>query len=307
MPHISNPKAEELLDKELKVLDKGFIRLVDYMGSDQRIVDSARVSYQGGTKKVRNDSTLLRYLLRHKHTTPFEKIRFEFHVKLPIFVARQWMRHRMGTFNELSARYSVMPDEFYYPESFRKQSLSNKQGSGEDLSDKENKNYLNKLKTFCEVDAYGLYQSMIDNNVARELARMVLPVNIYTEFYWTVDLWNLMHFMKLRSDSHAQLEIQAYSLKLEECVQAVCPDAYDAFCDYHKESKTLTRIEALLIEEILNSPDLFKDKSGKQSKVEYFSSFFDKRGMKTKSSNGNYTREFVEFLNKFNIDHDPSI
>lgn len=296
MPHQSSPQAEELLDQEIKVLDKGFIRLVDFMGSDQRIVDAARVSYQAGTKTLRTDEQLIRYLLRHKHTTPLEKVRFEFHVKLPIFVARQWMRHRMGSFNEMSARYSVLPDEFYYPETLRAQSGSNKQGSEGTISAKNERIGQEYLKEHTD-RAYGLYTDMLDNGIARELARMVLPVNIYTQFYWTVDLWNLLHFMKLRSDPHAQWEIQEYSRVLEACVKAVAPFTYQAFVDYVRDAINFSGPEKNAIVAMLdralfsfsNEPDLVVEKYAKSA------------GMTTRTPSDKLTREFKELLVKLGL------
>ena len=297
MPHMTTPVADSLIDQDLEVLDKGFVRLVDYMGGDQRITDSARVSYQGGTKQVREDSQLIRYLLRHKHTTPFEKVRFEFHVKLPIFVARQWMRHRMGTFNELSARYSVMPDEFYYPDQYRTQSTTNKQGSGGVLEPPENAVQHTLVKELCE-DAYFRYQQMLKAGVTREQARMVLPVNIYTQFYWTVDLWNLMHFMKLRSDSHAQWEIQEYSRRLEMCVEAVCPNAYAAFIDYHRDSQTFSGPETTILTDWIDS----KARAHSENVGLTLEIMCKDRGMTTRTPSGKLSREFQEFLGKLNVD-----
>ena len=183
-------------ERVIKCLDKGFVELIDWMGDDKRIVDAARVSHQDGTTKVHDDRGLIRYLLRKLHTTPFEKIRFEFHVKLPILVARQWMRHRTGSFNEISARYSILSDDFYIPDELRTQSESNKQGSSEKIveeilmGDPLNQSSMHPsdfLEEVCD-EAYANYITLLDNGTARELARCVLPVHIYTEFYWTVDL-----------------------------------------------------------------------------------------------------------------------
>lgn len=214
--------------KQIDVLDKGFVRLVDSMGNDNRIVQAARVSTGAGTKTPEEDTKLIGYLMRNQHWTPFEKVRFEFHVKLPIFVARQWMRHRMGSFNELSARYSEMPDEFWQPEpaDLRAQSKTNKQVGegaleGGDLTvDGFNQAY---------VSAYGYYTWLLSRGVAREQARAVLPVGLYTQFYWTVDLRNLMAFLALRLDAHAQREIQIYGEALLELARPIAPVAFAAW------------------------------------------------------------------------------
>lgn len=250
---------------EVKCLDHGFVRLIDYMGNDKRIVDAARVSYQQGTTKVSSDRDLIRYLLRHLHTTPFEKVRFEFHVKAPIFVARQWMRHRMGSFNEVSARYSVMPDEFYVPDPVRKQSESNKQGSSDETVDEfkptptanpiDVRLYLKEV-TFA--NAYKDYKALLEAGVARELARCVLPTSLYTEFYWTVDLWNLMHFLRLRIDSHAQKEIQVYGQAILQLVKEHCDLEYamEAFQDYILDKPNISKYELEVLRSVISELDI---------------------------------------------------
>lgn len=224
-------------DTIIHVLDHGVVRLVDHMGDDRRIVDAARVSYQKGTKATSDDRGLIRYLLRNRHTTPFEKVRFEFHVKLPIFIARQWMRHRMGSFNEISARYSEAEDCFYTPRQMRKQSKSNRQGSSGETIDVDIEG------TYSS--AYEEYTALLEQGVAREQARTVLPVGIYTEFYWTVDLWNLMHFLSLRLDGHAQQEIQDYGRAILSLVREHCDLGYslEAFQDYILDAPNLTKYE----------------------------------------------------------------
>ena len=207
---------------EKRVLDKGFVRLVDSMGDDSRVVQAARVSYGEGTKTKRQDEALIDYLMRHRHTSPFEKVVFEFHVKAPIFVARQWMRHRTGSFNEVSARYSQMPEEFYEPRGWRLQAKDNKQGSEGRLDE--------PLNVLATVDyrgavkaAWKAYSALLAKGVSREMARMVLPVSLYTEFYWTVNLHNLLHFLELRLDRHAQEEIRAYAQAILELIEPVVP------------------------------------------------------------------------------------
>lgn len=224
--------AEQLLDQELRVLDHGFVRLVDYLGGDARIVQSARVSYGAGTKTKRQDRGLIHYLLRNEHTSPFEQVVLTFHLKMPIFVARQWVRHRTARMNEISGRYSIMRDEFYLPEEdqMRVQSTDNKQGRGGDLVPEAA-----RLRAEMEADQrqiYAHYEGMLESGLAREIARTNLPLSLYTEFYWQIDLHNLFHFMRLRLDAHAQYEIRVFAERLAECAKAVAPLAYEAFEKY---------------------------------------------------------------------------
>ena len=231
MAHIQVPEAEALLDKEIKVLDHGFVRLVDYMGSDARIVQTARVSYGDGTKTVREDAGLIDYLLRHEHTSPFEHVVFEFHAKMPIFVARQWIRHRTARLNEISGRYCVIKDEFYVPqkEHINFQSKDNKQGRAVDDVPPGLRERVVELLSRDQENVYKNYEEMIDDDIARELARINLPLSTYTEWYWQMDLKNMFHFLKLRMDHHAQWEIQEYGRAMAQIVRAVCPLAYDSF------------------------------------------------------------------------------
>ena len=231
MAHIIVSEAEKILDKEIKVLDHGFVRLVDYMGSDARIVQTARVSYGEGTKTLREDAGLIDYLLRHEHTSPFEHVIFEFHAKMPIFVARQWIRHRTARLNEISGRYSVIKDEFYVPEavSINFQSKDNKQGRAVDDVPPELKEKVINLLAEDQQSVYKNYEEMIEDDIARELARINLPLSTYTEWYWQMDLKNMFHFLKLRMDHHAQWEIQEYGRAMAQIVKAVCPLAYDSF------------------------------------------------------------------------------
>jgi len=232
MAHIIVPEAEVLLDKEIKVLDRGFIRLVDYMGGDDRIVQTARVSYGIGTKTLRQDAGLIDYLLRHEHTSPFEHVVFEFHCKMPIFVARQWIRHRTARLNEISGRYSVMTDEFYLPprDQISLQSVDNKQGRNPEDVPPELQDKVLELLRKDQESVYKNYEEMIEeDDIARELARINLPLSLYTEWYWQMDLKNMFHFLRLRMDSHAQWEIQEYGRAMAKVVKAVCPLAYESF------------------------------------------------------------------------------
>lgn len=231
MARITVPAAEDLLDREIKVLDKGFVRLVDYMGGDARIVQTARVSYGAGTKTVREDAGLIDYLLRHEHTSPFEHVIFELHCKMPIFVARQWIRHRTARLNEISGRYSVMKDEFYLPprEHISLQSTDNKQGRQQESVPAELQDKVLDLLKQDQSASYANYTEILNDGIARELARINLPLSMYTEWYWQMDLKNMLHFLKLRMDRHAQWEIQEYARAIAGIVRAVCPLAYESF------------------------------------------------------------------------------
>ncbi len=235
MAHIINEEAEKLLDKEIPVLDKGFVRLVDYMGSDQRIVQAARVSYGGGTKTVRQDKGLINYLLKNDHTSPFEQVILTFHAKMPIFVARQWVRHRTARLNEISGRYSIMKDEFYLPnkDQFRTQSQDNKQARSDEILDENLSDKFIQQMDKDQKDIFNHYEEMIESGLAREIARANLPLSLYTEWYWQIDLHNLFHFLRLRLDSHAQYEIRVYAEAMAQCAKAVAPLAYEAF-EQHK-------------------------------------------------------------------------
>ncbi len=228
---------EALLYKPIPVLDHGLIRVIDYMGDDAAITQAARVSYGAGTKHVSNDEGLIRYLMRHWHSTPFEMCEVKFHVKLPVFVARQWIRHRTANVNEYSARYSILDREFYIPapEHLAAQSTVNNQGRGEVLSGEESARVLALLKADA-AQAYDHYEAMLSQEgqqgLARELARMNLPMNIYTQWYWKCDLHNLFHFLRLRADAHAQYEIRVYAEAMAAVVKDWVPLAYAAFEDY---------------------------------------------------------------------------
>jgi thymidylate synthase (FAD) len=231
MPHCIVPAAEEILDKEFPVLDKGFVRLVDYLGGDERIVQAARVSYGAGTKSFREDSGLIDHLLRNEHTSPFEQVILTFHVKLPIFVARQWIRHRTARVNEISGRYSVMKDDFYVPapEAIALQSADNRQGrSAEALPGAEAKSHIARMEA-AQKAAYAEYSALVEAGIARELARIDLPLSLYTEWYWQIDLHNLFRFIMLRLDPHAQMEIREYARVLLDIARAVAPAACGSF------------------------------------------------------------------------------
>ena len=236
----------------IKCLDKGFVRLVDSMGGDYAIVQAARVSYGQGTSKVSQDRGLIRYLMRHRHTTPFEMVEFKFHCKMPIFVARQWVRHRTANINEYSLRYSEARDEFYFPdpEHIQFQSALNKQGRSGEVPLELKQKVLDYFKEISE-RSFTMYQELNEAGIARELARSLLPVNIYTEWYWKNDLHNLLHFIGLRSDSHAQYEIRVYSDAMAESVKAVAPFAWEAYQDYVVHGMRFSRIEQNLLEKQL--------------------------------------------------------
>jgi thymidylate synthase (FAD) len=230
MAHCVVPEAEAILDREFPVLDKGFVRLVDYLGGDERVVQSARVSYGAGTKTFREDAGLIDYLLRNRHTSPFEQVVMTFHIKLPIFVARQWIRHRTARLNEISGRYSVMNDDFYIPapEDVSLQSTDNKQGRSGAVDPEE----AEKVRAGFEAaqkKAYGDYRELVDRGIARELARINLPLSVYTEWYWQIDLHNLFHFLELRLDPHAQKEIRLYAEILFDIAKKTAPRCCASF------------------------------------------------------------------------------
>jgi len=244
--------AEALLDQEIKVLDKGFVRLIDYMGGDQRIVQSARVSYGAGTKSYRQDRGLIHYLIRNWHTSPFEQVQLSFHTKMPIFVARQWVRHRTARLNEISGRYSVMKDEFYLPkpEHVCYQSESNKQGRSDSVPFDEALAIITAMEREQKA-AYSGYEGLLEKGVARELARTNLPISLYTEWYWQIDLHNLFHFLRLRMDAHAQYEIRVFGEALARCAKAVAPIAYEAFEEHVLGAVTFSRAESEALASLL--------------------------------------------------------
>jgi thymidylate synthase (FAD) len=251
MERITNKQLDEILGKEYPCLDHGFVRLIDYMGSDQAIVQAARVSYGKGTKQVHQDRGLIRYLMRHQHTTPFEMVEFKFHCKLPIFVARQWIRHRTASVNEYSLRYSEAQNEFYVPDPavIRKQSETNRQGrSGESVPEELQEQALDIFKQHTQ-QLWNDYQKLEQMEIARELARINLPVSLYTEWYWKINLHNLLHFLKLRLDPTAQYEIRVYAEAIAEIVKIAAPITWEAFEDFMLYAKNFSRSEL----EILNT------------------------------------------------------
>ena len=240
----------DITGQNIPVHDHGFVRVIDTMGDDAAIVQAARVSYGDGTKGVSSDQGLLNYLMKHRHTSPFEMCEIKTHLKMPIFVARQWIRHRTANVNEISGRYSVLANEFYMPDTWYSQSADNKQGSGEAL---EGQVHITDSYNRAVGEALGWYDLAVTsagnpkNNMAREQARFVLPLSTYTEMYWKIDLHNLFHFIKLRDHAHAQKEIRDYAVALSDFVAAWCPMAYAAWVEYQRDAVTLSKsqMEAL--------------------------------------------------------------
>jgi thymidylate synthase (FAD) len=262
-----SPGMEAHLYTAIPVLDHGFVRVIDYMGDDAAICQAARVSYGRGTKSVQNDEGLIRYLMRHWHSTPFEMCEVKLHVKLPVFVARQWIRHRTANVNEYSARYSILDREFYIPapEHLAAQSVVNNQGRGAALEGEEAARVLDILKTDAN-RAYDHYEQMISQEgqlgLARELARMNLPANIYTQWYWKVDLHNLLHFLRLRADAHAQYEIRVYAEAICKVVADWVPFAYKAFEDYRMGGATMSATALDCVRRMLKGEAVTQETSG---------------------------------------------
>ena len=297
------PALEEILYQPIPVLDHGFVRVIDYMGDDAAIVQAARVSYGRGTKKKSDDIGLIRYLMRHRHTTPFEMCEIKLHVKLPIFVARQWIRHRTANVNEYSARYSILDREFYVPdkehlralkaeEKYRKapgqkpltlfeevqlsatgkQSEHNKQGRDDFLDRGEAREVIERIQK-DSTSAYTAYMYLLNDEshpkfspdrkgLTRELARMILPVNYYTQWYWKIDLYNLMHFLSLRADSHAQYEIRIYAEEILKIMQRWVPATYQAFCDYRFGGENLSAQGLAIVKRLIAGEKVTQDNSG---------------------------------------------
>ena len=262
-----SPGMESHLYTAYPVLDHGFVRVIDYMGDDAAICQAARVSYGKGTKSVQNDEGLIRYLMRHWHSTPFEMCELKLHVKLPVFVARQWIRHRTANVNEYSARYSILDREFYIPapDKVAAQSVVNNQGRGEVLTGAEATQVLEILKA-DSTRAYDNYEAMISQDgqqgLARELARMNLPANIYTQWYWKVDLHNLFHFLRLRADAHAQYEIRVYADEICKIVADWVPFAYRAFEDYRMGGATLSATALDCVRRMVAGEQVTQETSG---------------------------------------------
>ena len=268
-------ELEKILYKAIPILDHGFIRVVDYMGDDTSIVQAARVSYGKGTKKVSTDSGLIKYLMRHWHSTPFEMCEIKYHVKLPIFIARQWIRHRTANVNEYSARYSILDKEFYLPapEHLAAQSKINRQGRGDVLDGEKAKQVLDLLKGDAE-QTYNNYETMLNERydgtvveenqvgLARELARMNLTLNTYTQWYWKTDLLNLMNFLRLRADHHAQYEIRAYADAMLDTVKKWVPITYEAFMDYRVGGTEVSGKGKAVIQKLIKGEEISVEKSG---------------------------------------------
>jgi len=285
---VTSPELEKILYEAIPILDHGFIRVVDYMGDDSSIVQSARVSYGKGTKKVSTDSGLIKYLMRHRHSTPFEMCEIKYHVKLPIFVARQWIRHRTANINEYSARYSILDKEFYLPskENLAAQSTSNRQGRGKTINGKQADNILEMLKKDAE-QTYNNYETMLNERydgtiidetnqgLARELARMNLTLNTYTQWYWKTDLLNLLNFLSLRADSHAQYEIRAYAQAMTETLKKWVPITFEAFMDYRVGAMELSAKGKAVIQKMIKgeSCDFESSKLSKREWNELMQSF----------------------------------
>jgi thymidylate synthase (FAD) len=269
------PELEEILYEAIPVLDHGFIRVVDYMGDDGAVVQAARVSYGRGTRKVSEDRGLINYLMRHRHTTPFEMCEIKYHIKLPIFVARQWIRHRTANVNEYSARYSILDNEFYIPapEHLAAQSSVNRQGRGDVLEGAEAERVYELLRE-DSARGYAHYQEMLNEDdtgdvidesrdgLARELARMNLSLNIYTQWYWKIDLHNLMHFLGLRADEHAQYEIRAYADAMLETVKRWVPLCFDAFVAYHVGGTRLSEKGLAVVKRLIAGEPVERQSSG---------------------------------------------
>ena len=272
---VTAPELEKILYEAIPVLDHGFIRVIDYMGDDTSIVQAARVSYGKGTKKVSTDSGLIKYLMRHWHSTPFEMCEIKYHIKLPIFIARQWIRHRTANVNEYSARYSILDKEFYLPskENLAAQSSTNRQGRGEILEGDQAENVLKLLKNDAE-QTYRNYETMLNekydgskidessNGLARELARMNLTLNTYTQWYWKTDLLNLMNFLRLRADHHAQYEIRAYADKMLDTLKKWVPITYEAFMDYRVGGTEISAKGKIILQKLVKGEKVSIDDSG---------------------------------------------
>ena len=267
---------EEILFEPIKVLDHGFVRVIDYMGDDSAIVQAARVSYGKGTKKINEDKGLINYLMRHWHTTPFEMCEIKLHVKLPIFIARQWIRHRTANVNEYSARYSILDKEFYIPapENLAMQSHTNRQGRGGVLEGEEAARVLEILKNDSE-QSYKHYMEMLNLNeetnevldpsragLTRELARMNLPVNYYTQWYWKIDLNNLLHFLRLRADAHAQFEIREYANAIISILEKWLPLTFEAFKNYRLNSASISEQGMSVVKRMLAGEKVTQELSG---------------------------------------------
>jgi thymidylate synthase (FAD) len=272
---VVSSELEGILYEAMPALDHGFVRVIDYMGNDSSIVQAARVSYGKGTKQVSNDTGLIKYLMRHWHSTPFEMCEIKFHIKLPIFIARQWIRHRTANVNEYSARYSILDKEFYLPQTknLATQSSSNRQGRGDVLEGKQAEEVLKILKEDAE-RTYENYENMLNERydgstidlnkkgLARELARMNLTLNTYTQWYWKTDLLNLMNFLRLRVDIHAQYEIRVYADIMLDVLKKWVPITYEAFLDYRVGGTEVSSKGKVLLKKLINNEKISLEQSG---------------------------------------------
>lgn len=251
-------KVERILGEAFPVLDHGFVRVIDYMGDDAAIVQAARVSYGEGTNTPSDDRSLIRYLMRQHHTTPFEMCEIKLHLKMPIFVARQWIRHRTANVNEYSGRYSIMPHEFYVPEmhDIQGQSTSNKQGREEGAISPHAQALAKGIFEGTGESMFAVYDRLGEMQVSRELARIVLPLSAYTEFYWKIDLHNLLHFLRLRIDPHAQKEIREFARVIADVVSGWVPVAFEAFTDYRLGAVTFSRMEMDFLRLVLEAHEV---------------------------------------------------
>jgi len=285
----TNPGAEKWLDNPIPCLDHGFVMLKDYMGGDESIVQAARVSYGRGTKQSSSDKALIDYLLRHRHTTPFEMVEFKFVAKMPIFVARQWIRHRTASVNEMSARYSVMEDHFFVPapEELRFQSKTNRQGgSAEEVPPELAQKVADILRSGTE-RTYSEYSEMIEQDIARELARIHLPISLYTQWYWKIDLHNLLHFLSLRMEAHAQREIRVFADAMAQIVRDTVPWTWEAFEEYNLGATYLGKSEGEVIGALLRGEKITQ--------------------LPTPIARGGRRREFEDKLRSFGIDPEKSL
>jgi thymidylate synthase (FAD) len=272
---VVSPHLEEILYQALPVLDHGFVRVIDYMGDDAAIVQAARVSYGKGTKTLRSDAGLISYLMRHRHTTPFEMCEIKYHIKLPIFVARQWIRHRTANVNEYSARYSILDNEFYMPapEHLAAQSTANRQGRAGLLEGAEAERVYELLKRDA-AQAYSDYAEMLNEDgegnpvdpdrdgLARELARMNLSLNFYTQWYWKIDLYNLMHFLSLRADEHAQYEIRVYAEVMLDTLERWVPQTFEAFTKYQRGGASISSQGLEVVKRLIAGEAVSQEESG---------------------------------------------
>ena len=287
MIRYSNPEVDAIIGRRYPV-EKGFVGLVDYMGGDGAIVQAARVSYGKGTKTVNDDTGLIRYLMRHRHTTPFEMVELKFVASMPIYVARQWVRHRTANINEYSGRYSELPDKFDIPELERinPQSTTNRQGREGTLPEDISKRFRDSVENISKA-AYDEYQKGLQAGIAKETARIVLPLNTYTEWYWKIDLHNLFHFLSLRLDTHAQYEIRQYAITMAEITKKVVPIAYKAFEDYVLNGTSFSGLEQKALSHILMGKT--PEESAKLSGLK----LFKEDGTRMKMGEG------IEFLEKY--------